>query len=413
MRPVPVATLAAAISLLAQSPAQAANAGFQAFFFSVCGTATGALAARCAQTPGGLGNLSGDSESSLNPSQNLSHNLSPIGTAQTRSKAARERGERLREEEGPAGDAPAARIDAGPISLLVNAHGTWFGRDPEGELGRGLDGDSAAAEIGLDYRVSGRAVIGAILGLERVRYDFDAEAPGANFTPAPEAGEVDADNRYLTVFGSFAFGEGGFVEIAGGYEQSDGDYRRFSVFQESTRTLPQTEVRVEGNADGTTTWASLNAGYDFHRDAASFGPYAGVTWTRAELDPYAERDLNGSGLAMTFDGSDRSSTLVHAGVRASRAFGTGAGVVVPQLRVEYQRELEDDAPTAVSRFVLDPAGTGYALSGAKDDDDAINAGLSVAAVLPNGWMAFADWAILLDSEGADRQRATLGLRKEF
>lgn len=412
MRPAPVATLAAAVALLADGPAEAANAGFQTFFFSVCGTATGALAARCAETPGGLGNLSGDSESSLNPSQNLSHNLSPVALAQTRSKAARERGERLREK-APGDDTSAARIAAGPFSLLVNAHGTWFDRDPAGEAGRGLDGDSAAAEIGLDYRISERGVIGVIAGLERVQYDFDAEAPGVGFSPAPKAGEVDTDNRYLTVFANLAFGAGGFVEIAGGYEQSDGDYRRYSVFQESSRTLPQTDVRVEGEADGTATWISVNAGYDFDRGAVSFGPYAGATWTRAELDAYTERDLNGSGLAMRFEGSDRRSTLIHAGLRASRAFGTGAGVLVPQLRVEYQRELEDDAPTAVSRFALDPAGTRYALAGARGDDDAINAGLSLAAVLPNGWMAFADWAILLDSEGSDRQRATLGLRKEF
>jgi outer membrane autotransporter protein len=412
MRLAPVATLATAGWLLAMPSAEAANADYQAFFFRVCGTASGTLAARCDETPGGLGNLSGDSESSLNPSQNLSHNLSPIGTAQTRSKAARERGERLRDE-GPSVEAPAARVDSGPFSLLVNVHGTWFDREVADDRERGFDGDSAAAEIGLDYRISDRAVLGAVLGIERLQYDFDAEAPGVNFTPAPVAGDVDVHNTYLTLFASFALGESGFIEAAGGFEQSDGDYRRNSVFQESTRTLPQTEVRVAGNADGTTAWASVNAGYDFHHGAASFGPYAGVTWTRAELDPYTEQDLNDSGLAMSFGGTARKSTLVHAGLRASRAFGTGAGVLVPQLRVEYQRELEDDAPTAVSRFALDPAGTQYGLTGGTGDDDAINAGLSLAAILPNGWMVFADWAILLDNDAIDRQRATFGLRKEF
>lgn len=53
---------------LASSGARADNAPFQAFFFSVCGGASGVLAARCNETPDGLGNLSGDSESSLNPS---------------------------------------------------------------------------------------------------------------------------------------------------------------------------------------------------------------------------------------------------------------------------------------------------------------------------------------------------------
>ncbi len=412
MRRAQLAMIAAVFPLLAGPQAQAANAGFQSFFFDVCGTATGVLAARCAETPGGLGNLSGDSESSLNPTQSLSHNLSALGAAQTRSKSARERGERLREA-GSGAEAPGVRVDAGPFGLLVNVHGTWFEREIDGDVERSLDGDSAAAEIGLDYRASDRVVLGAILGFERLSYDFDAEAPGVNFSPAPSAGDVDSDNLYLTLFASFAAGRSGFVEISGGFERSDGDYRRNSVFQESTRTRPQTDVRVAGNADGTTMWANLNAGYDFDAGPASFGPYAGITWTKAELDSYTERDLSGSGLAMSFEDTDRRSTLVHAGLRASRAFGTGSGVFIPQLRIEYQRELEDSAPTAVSRYELDPAGTRYALAGATADEDAINAGLSLAAVLPGGWMAFVDWAILLESDTIDRQRATLGLRREF
>ena len=45
----------------------AQNAEFQNFFFAVCGGATvGALTTRCGETPGGTGNVSGDSEESLN-----------------------------------------------------------------------------------------------------------------------------------------------------------------------------------------------------------------------------------------------------------------------------------------------------------------------------------------------------------
>ncbi len=410
-RPNPLAAAVAA-TLFAAPPAHAANADYQAFFFTVCGTATGALAARCAETPAGLGNLSGNSESSLNPSQNLAHNLAPLGTAQARSKAARERGERLREDE-PAPAAEAARIDAGPFSLLINLQGTWFERDARGDAVRGLDGDSTAAEIGLDWRLSDRVVLGALAGLERVDYDFDAEAPGVNFTPASRAGEADADNAYLTLFANFAVGDHGFIELSGGYERSDGDYVRNPVFQESTRAVPQRDARLEGSADGTTTWVGINGGWDFQRGATSIGPFAGVTWTRAELDPYTERDPLGSGLAMSFSGTDRDSLLAHAGLRISRAFSTGSGVLLPQLRLEYQRELENDRPAASSRLVLDGAGTRYELAGGKGDDDALNGGLSLVAVLPNGWTLFADWSILIDSSSFDRQRATLGLRKEL
>lgn len=398
--------------LLAASQAQAANVEFQNFFFDVCLAPTGTLATRCAETPGATGNLSGDSESSLNPSQSLSHNQSAVSLAQTRSKEARERGEKLRD-----GDAeePGAQVEVGPFSLLVNLHGTWFERhaDPAVAAERGLEGDSQAAEIGLDYRASDRMVIGAIAGVERIEYDFDAEAAGVNFVPAANAGDADVDNIYLTLFASWNVGTNGYVELSGGYEQSDGSYRRNSVFQESTRTLPQTNVEVEGDADGDATWFSANAGFDFNRGAWNFGPYAGLTQTNSEVKGYTEQDLSGSGLHMRFSSTKRDSLLGHLGFRTSYAASAGGGVVVPQLRLEYQEEFEDDRQDVTAQYVLDTSGNQYTMSGDRGDKTSLNAGFSLAIIRPNGWMGFLDYSILLENSGLDRQRATLGLRVEF
>jgi outer membrane autotransporter protein len=405
-------TLSAAIAgvLLAAPAARAADPEFQDFFFDVCLSPTGALAARCAETTGATGNLSGDSESSLNPSQNLSHNQPAISVAQTRSKEARERGEKLRDDDGE-----EAEGAAGPFSLLVNLHGTWFDKDADPAVNeeRGFDGGSEAAEIGFDYRLSERTVLGAIVGFERMDYDFDPEAAGVNFVPASEAGEADSDNMYLTLFASWGLGKSGYLELAAGYEQNDGSYRRNSVFQESTRTITQTNVIVEGDADGDVQWASLNGGFDVDRGAWNFGPYAGVTVTSASIDAYTESDLTGSGLAMSFDQTDSDSLLGHAGFRVSYVGSSSIGIVMPQLRLEFQHEFEDDAENAIARFVLDGTATEYEFIGDESDKDSINAGFSIAFVLPNGWMPFFDCSVLLDNDALDRQRATLGLRVEF
>jgi uncharacterized protein YhjY with autotransporter beta-barrel domain len=402
--------------LLAFPAAHAANPAFQDFFFDVCQSPTGALAARCAETTGATGDLSGDSESSLNPSQNLSHQQPAISVAQTRSKEARERGEKLRDGDAENGDAETgAAVVAGPFSLLVNVHGTWFDRDtdPATDSERGFDGSSEAVEIGFDHRLSDRTVLGGIVGFERTDYEFDAEAEGVNFDPASVAGEADSDNLYLTLFASWRLGKRGYLELAGGYEQNEGSYRRNSVFQESNRTVAQTNVVVEGTADGDVQWASLNGGFDIDRNAFSFGPYLGLTSTRANVDGYTERDLSGSGLNMSFAETERDSLLGHAGVRASYVVSTARGIVMPQLRVEFQREFEDDAQDAIARYALDASGTAHRLSGDAADRDSINAGFSTAFVLPNGWMPFFDYSVLLANDGLDRQRATLGLRVEF
>lgn len=415
MRLAPIARCAAVTGMvLAAAEVRSANAEFQAFFFQVCGSPSGALAARCAETPSGLGNLSGDSESSLNPSQNLSHTATSTSLAQARSKEARERSERLREGEALTGE-PGVRVAAGPFSLLVNVHATWFERDTTRSTpaARGFDGDSQALEVGLDYRLSDRAVIGALAGFERAEYDFDAENPGVNFVPASAAGSVDSDDTYLTLFGSWGVGVGGFLEGSAGYERHDGTYRRNSVFQESTRALPQVDVRVAGDAVRTVWWAGINGGWDFSRGALSFGPYAGLTSTHSRIDAYTERDPDGSGLNMRFGASELDSLLGHAGIRAGYAISGAAGVFLPQVRIEYQHEFENEVPTVVSRFALDTAATRYVQTGAGQDEDFAVAGLSLAAILPGGWTWFADYSVLLEHDEFDRERATLGVRLEF
>ncbi len=86
---------------------------------------------------------------------------------------------------------------------------------------------------------------------------------------------------------------------------------------------------------------------------------------------------------------------------------------VPQARVEYQHEFDDDAPSVASRFALDTTGTEYVLAGGGQDEDFVVAGLSLSAILPNGWICFADYSVLLEHEELERERATLGLRIEF
>ena len=408
----PCSLVAAAVGLaLAASSGHAANAAFQSFFFAVCPGATGALATRCAQTPAGLGDLSGDSESSLNPSQSLSRNAPNVGVALARTKAVRERGERQRDPDL----AGAIKMEHGRLSLLINVLATDTDRASGGlnSAERGFEGDSQAIEAGLDYRLSDKVVIGGLLGAERSKYRFDAEAAGTNFAPQASAGGSDADNKYLTMFGNWAIGQSGFIELSGGYEKYSGSYRRFPVFQESTRQVAQTNVVVEGDADSKVRWASINAGFDVSRKRLSYGPFLGISTVRATLDGFAERDLSGSGLNMRFSSTTRKSLLAHAGMHASYSISGKSGVFVPQLRLEYQKDFADDPETLAASFALDPRNTQLQLQGRTWDRDGINAGFSMVAVLPNGWMPYLDYSTLLGYKSLKRQRLTLGLRVEF
>jgi outer membrane autotransporter protein len=256
-------------------------------------------------------------------------------------------------------------------------------------------------------------VLGLLVGTNHNEFDFAAELPGVNFTPQANAGDSDADTLYLNGYAAFALGSNAFIDVAIGYESSDYTLGRNPVFQESTRTIAQTSAQLTADTEGTTVWSSLNGGVDFGARAFSGGVYAGVTFAKSDLDGYTERDVNASGLAMICESTSRESLRAHAGVRAAYTFSTSHGIVVPQLRVEYQHEFEDDPDIIRASFLLDPQASEFQWTGAPRDPSAIEAGLGISAAFANGWQPFFNVDMLLGSDDLERTRVTLGVRVEL
>lgn len=407
--------LACTVSCLAMLPSagsQAANEAFQNFFFGVCGGATGALADRCAETPLGAGDLSGNSETSLNPSQTLSNTDAALSSARARSKESRERIARYGKEEGEAPSGGEIRL--GPFSLLVNARREWEERDRdlEADAERGYDADRLAFEIGIDRRFSDRFVAGLLYTYEDGELDFDGEAPGVNFTPVATAGSIERDAHALTVFGVWQLSDQGYLEASAGYTRSDYSLERRAVFQETTRTVAQTNVHTTASTDGEQFWVGLTAGYDWNLGATNLGVYGGAIYADSKVDGYTERDPDGTGLALVVDDVDRDVLTAHLGVRAQYAISTASAVWLPHVRVEYEYMLDDDEARASVQFAQDASGNQFALAG-REQDDFFSIGLGIAGMFPDGWMTFLDVEGLAGARDRDMYRVTVGLRKEL
>jgi outer membrane lipase/esterase len=388
--------------------ADAANAAFQNFFFTVCQNPTAALAARCGETGGGQGNLSGDSESSLNPSQVLSNNRSTLSAARSRAEQMREYSAAAREDRG--------EIELGRSGLLFIGRGVWEEADRVVDLDaeRGYQSDSQAFDFGFERRVSERVGLGLLLTYEGIAGEFDRERPGVNFSPVSDtAGEIEVRSLGATVYMTAQWGERGYVDLAAGYIDSQFDLSRRVVFQESARVVPQTNVSTSADPDGQQYWATLNLGCDWSKGAWTFGTHASGLWAQSEQDPYEERDLAGSGLAMRFDVAKRESLLAAGGLHASRAIKVGFGVLVPQLRVDYLHEFELDAQSADASFLLDANRSVYRFAGDEPDRSYGVASLGLTAILPNGWMPYLNVDSVVGNDDSDRYRVTLGLRREL
>jgi uncharacterized protein YhjY with autotransporter beta-barrel domain len=401
-------------SALTSGSTHAANPVFQDFFFDVCVNPAGALAERCRETPGGAGDLSGDAESSLNPSQTLGSTDGALAEVRARSKEARERADRYRPGSGTDAEADAALIDLGPFSLLLNGRREWEERERETDVDpeRGYEADRRAIEVGLDRRFSDRFVAGLLYAYADGALKFDPDRAGVDFNPAGDAGSIDRETHSVTLFGVARLTERAYLEVNAGYASSDYSLTRNAAFQESTRTVPQTNLRSRAGTDGDQTWFGVTSGYDWSAGAASYGIYAGAVYAQSSIDGYQERDTGNSGLTLVVDDVERDAVTAHLGFRAQRAIGTSFAVWVPQLRIEYELTGGVEDREATVRFADDASGNRFDLAGS-GSDDYFNVAIGMVAIFPNGWIPFADLEGLVGARDRQQYRFTLGIRKEL
>ncbi len=407
------ATYVSLIVLGSLTPAAwAQNAAFQTFFFDVCAAnPTGALGARCAETVDAAGNLSGDSESSLNPGQFLAVNQSALARTRVTGKEVQGHLEEKRTERSkPAGAGQGTSVDVPRWGVYT--HGAFESLERAATvLERGSEADSMGVQLGFDYRVSDRAFIGLLLSSDSTDSEFDPDEPGVNFTPPPNDGDGAVDSASLTFYASRYLTDKVWLDGSVGYGVSDYEFVRNAVFQESGRMVPQTNVTASAETDGTEVTAGAGLGYDTQKGGYSGGLYGRLSFARTEVDGFTETDL--SGLQMGVDDETGRSLVATLGWQGSFAASTSWGVVLPQFRVEYEHEFENDVETVTTRYLLDPSRTTFQLTGEAPDEDFINVAAGLVIVAPRGWSLFFDYEVLAEHRLQDRGRLTVGLRKEL
>ncbi|MDM8001006.1 MAG: autotransporter outer membrane beta-barrel domain-containing protein, partial [Dehalococcoidia bacterium] len=104
-------------------------------------------------------------------------------------------------------------------------------------------------------------------------------------------------------------------------------------------------------------FATLSAGTDIESGNWQFTPYARFDMTRATLKGYAEN--SGSVFDLTFLNQDVNFTSLGLGTRVKNSHKTGWGYLLPQLRAEYQWNVERsaDARVTYNDLVVNPFST--------------------------------------------------------
>jgi len=396
------------------APGQAAAPDFQEFLFTACSSAGGDLARRCAESVNG--DLSGDSEDSLNPTQSLSFNAMATDETRARINALQEKLRQRRDEQTPGNssedDQSAMSVfQLSGISGLLQGESSHLDRgDSENE--RGYETDTFKLQLGVDYRLTDNWLVGAMISIEESETSFDGDEAGVNFEPDSSEGGSDSDGYSITFFSSKIITDTVYIEGLASYGISDYAFERTGVFQESTRNPSfnrsvNTSASTEGNQFALS--AGLGAEHPLGRFDLSY--YINLDYQKSSIDAYSEN--GGEGFAMAVGDVSSEHTIGTLGARLSRPFNASGGVWVPKIFVELEQVLDDDRVQTSSQFLDDESGAAFRLSGDTLDKARWRAGFSLLTVRPNGWMGFISYSAVQGDTLKDEQSIHAGLRIEF
>lgn len=235
----------------------------------------------------------------------------------------------------------------GGASAEENVWGRWGmflnGRYATGDKDRtdneaGFDFDLYSVTAGVDYRIRDNLIVGASAGFGAV--DSDTDGAGGSF---------DIDNwnagAYLTYFREQSF----YLDLLATYGENDYDSVRNISFENGLESF---NGSARGSTDGTQYSLGFGTGWDFSRGGWTFGPHGGAYFFDVDVDGFRESGV--TGLDLDIGGQNTQSFTVNAGGHLSYAWLTDWGVLVPNLKVDWVHEFEDDAETLAFSFVNDP-----------------------------------------------------------
>lgn len=257
----------------------------------------------------------------------------------------------------------------------------------------GYDFDTAGITVGADYPLSDSVVVGATVGYERTENDFDRNG-----------GELEQDSYSVNAYGTYFVGDSLYLEGVVGYAFNEYDQDRRIVYSNVNRT-------ANGDTDGDEISLHVGGGYDWYREAWTYGLYSSLTYTRTEIDRFTETGANG--LNLRYDSQTIRSLAGVFGAQASYAISTDFGIISPGARIEYEHEFDDDSRSLTVQYDADPSNTRFFVRTDSPDRNVFNVALSVAALFAGGTTLFADVQTLLGHEDVDQTTFTLGGRISF
>ena len=257
----------------------------------------------------------------------------------------------------------------------------------------GSRSDTWAGQVGVDYRVDDRWLMGLTLNVATTEQDFFDQAGN-------DLGEGDVETVRVGPYVGFT-ADRWFADASLTFALNDND---------ATRRTPGLGSSFTAGYDSQDLAAYVGGGYDLDLKGWNVGPRAGLQYVYTWSDGYTETASGGGGGGLTVDDSEFDTLRATVGLGVSRRLDVGQIKLMPRAEVGYARELLDDEQTISARFV--GGGSGFTVAQAARDRDSLYYEAGVTALLSPA--ASLDLGYLGESSSGGRTDAVrLTLRLAF
>ena len=282
--------------------------------------------------------------------------------------------------------------------------------NPAGSTGSedAFDYDGQEGTVGVDYRLRDQFVIGGLLGYTKRRIDFDSAVSIVDAV-------IEADGESLILYALWE-NERYYVSGSLGGQWLTYDLSRRITYPSLNPIVASVDVTTRSKTKSDAVTATLNAGVTLYAHGWGMEPFFKADYQKITINDFTE--AGASGFEFQFGDQDIKSFDIAAGFKLHYAMTPRFGVVVPYLRAELHKELEDKPRNISAVYSALPAANVTSAAdfdlatNRRDDQFAIAAG-GFSVVLAHGLQGFLQYQQVFGLDTIHDRTITGGIRLEF
>lgn len=266
-----------------------------------------------------------------------------------------------------ASDASAASVGgshglnrgASGAAIWARGFGQWTNTDSDPEAA-GYDQDTSGVAGGVEFAINNNASLGGAVIYSTSDVDFD--------TPGDAA---ELDSWQVGFYGNYGFGNfyaGGSASYA---------WHDVATVRVIAPPVPGAPFVATAGYDASAWSVSGEVGGIWRLGRVNVQPSVGLSYTGADTDGFTETG-NAGAYTLIVNGADADSFASILAVRASGLWTMGQTRVVPDIKLGWRHEFDDDRQSITAVFLGDPTETPFTIvsSEIQQDSALVSAGLT-------------------------------------